>query len=1325
MHRRQLWCAWAVRRSVFAGVWLCLLVLVCASTVSAQVNTATLSGSVLDPQGLAVKGAKVTVTNTGTGAARSSVADDDGRYNLVGLPPGRYKLTVDAGANFAAYENSAIVLTVGESATFDVRIELKGMTQSVTVTTETAPIETTKTEVSDTVEERRIDNLPINGRNYINFTLTNSQTTRDMAPTIGPAPNSGLSIGGARARGNMVSVDGADAGDNSINGIRATVSQEAVQEFQLILSNYSAEYGRATGGVVNIVTKGGSNEFHGDAFGYFRNKAFQARNAFSGQVDPVTGALDPVKQAYTRTQSGLTFGGPIKKDKTFYFFSYEYTQREEAGFSSIGIGNFGMVPVTLPPAAGGLTVQLTSSQAAAVNALLTSGVPALQNLGAQYAVFMGSASSVALNRLDFGAVAAGATGGFLNPGPGAQFPIPVACPPGAPVNNGAACSLGGVYVAPLPASYVGLNSIRGNYPVREKTSLWSARIDQRWNNHNNSFLRAGVSPSLVTGLPSTSQNQVFGQNSGSRAGYNQSRDLDFVFQHDTIITDKTFNEFRAQVARRGLHFGYSQLPGGSNIGVNIPGYAYFGREPYSTVDRIERRFEFTDHLSIVTGNHTFKIGGDYNLIQLRSKKAQIFELDFGGDVNFGGFAASTFGFPDSVAGISLPGTTALQSYGLGIPTSYIQGIGSSNQPFNNVPMAFFLQDSWRVNKHLAFNYGVRYDVELTRHFTPATAVNAAAEKALGVTEGIPRDYNNVAPRFGLAWDPAGNGKTVVRAGYGMFYDHPLLATAFDSTTADGGRSVQLESVGATASACQVVPAPSGPTPPGFCGGGADGPQNLNGSSIFQGVLNALPNMYYLPAEQRFNPTAPGSIFANQAYLQAGFPLPLLPFTLPMASNFVYAYAHQANLTVEHEIAGSWKFSLAYQWTRGLHLNRPQDLNSTDPKLLTQNAFNAAASGIAVSDPRFVIVPSNAAPFSCVTTGSASSMLLMIPGVLAEGFPGSTNCSTPSIGFIGTTPFFNFFRRSGPNPSFAASFPGFPAGLVPFFPNGLPPGYAGEVALAQFAGYPTGFGAPVPFNSVDAQMSNGNSWYNALTFNLSKRFSKGFEVLTSYTYSHSLDDSSDLQSTLEPQDSRFPNLERSNSVNDQRHRWVTSAVIQSPSGKSGDGAFKHFIADFTLSPIVEFSSGRPFNVISGQDSRLDLGASQARPSIATSGTSGTTSPYISGVVFVPANACLDNSGKTFSVPGITTLGAGCDGNLGRNHFFQPNFFQWDMRLARRIPLGERLKLDLIADAFNLFNRTNIAAVNQLCDPTAGSTCTAGQPTASYDARQFQFALKLNW
>ncbi len=1362
MRRRQAVCAFVDRFAVTKNVVLCMMLLGCVMSAVAQVNTATLSGTVTDPQGLAVKAAKITVTSTGTGAQRTAVTDDGGRYSLVGLPPGEYKVTADGGPNFAVYENPSLVLTVGEEAALNVPLALRGQQQSITVNAEAAQIETTKTESSQTVEQRRINNLPINGRNYINFTLTNSQTTRDVSPTIGPAPNSGLNIGGARARSNMVSVDGADAGDNSVNGIRSTVSQEAVQEFQMILSNYNADYGRATGGVINIVTKSGTNDIHGDVFGFLRNKAFQARNPFSGQVDS-NGILQPTKQAYTRTQSGLTLGGPLKKDKTFFFFSYEYTQREETGFSSIGTNNFDLAPLVCGAACGPLDgLLLTSGQSTATLTLLGAAqaaagggnfalAAALGQEAGGYALLMGSASSVALDRVDFGAVAAGLPSSTLNPGPGAQFPLPVLCPPGQTVNAGGGypginCNgftrfssapgspLLPVGMAPLPGSFVGLNSLRGNFPVMEKTSLWSARLDQRWNNRNNSFLRVGVSPSLVTGIESTSQNQVFGQNAGSRTGLNQSRDFNGTFQHDTTVSDTAFNEFRFQYARRGTHFGFSPLPGGDQVAVNIPGFAYFGREPYSPVDRIERRTEFTDHVSLIRGRHTFKIGGDVNLIQLRSSKPTIFQLDFGGLAEFSGLAAGNFLFdcvnpataanhtaPCGANEVSLPGTTAVQSYGLGLPTTYIQGIGAANRPIDNLPFAFFFQDSWRMNRKLTMNYGVRYDVEITPLFNAGTPTNAAAEKALGLVEGIPRNYKNVAPRIGLAWDPQGDGKTVIRAGYGLFYDHPLLAIAFDATTVDGGQSVQLLSPIGTPSACGLV------TP--TCGPALDSPLNLNGASIFQGVLNqGLSNLYYNANQQRFDPFGQGSVFANQNFLNPAtpFPLPILPFTLPVDKNFKYGYAQQANLTIEREITNSWKFSVGYQYTHGLKLYRAVDINSTDPALLTNNLAAAIGAGLPPTDPRAFSLPTSGYGLMGATCGPGAigqptpgggSIVLAAPPIpfLALGFTGP-DCTGSPLGFIGTPAFFNFFRPSGPNPSFAA-FVG---------------GYGTQLALAQATQgsahpYPLGFGVPVAWNTVDAQKSIGNSIYHGLTASLTKRFSKGFEMLSSYTWSHSIDDSADLQSPLEPADSRFPGFERSNSYNDQRHRWVTSAVFQTSGVKSGDSAWKHFIGNFTVAPIIEVASGRPFNVITGGDARLDLGTSQARPSVVTGSAGTTTSKYIPGVGFTVASTCLNNDGTTFSVPIITTvLGLGCDGNLGRNRFNMSGFSQIDLRISKRIAFGERAGLDLIADGFNMLNHTNIAAVDQLCDPSTGAaTCTAGRPTASYDARQFQFALKFSW
>ena len=181
-------------------------------------------------------------------------------------------------------------------------------------------------------------------------------------------------MSGQRGRSNLVNVDGADATDNSVNGVRSTVSQEAVQEFQIITNNYAAEYGRASGGVVNIITRSGSNDFHGDVFGYLRNRNFQAVNPFSTTPDP----------AYTRVQAGLAFGGPIKKDKTYYYFAYEVTRRHETGFSSIGQGNFGLTPFDASPffgaPAGSVYIQLTPDQISFISQSRVAGYRSLQVL---------------------------------------------------------------------------------------------------------------------------------------------------------------------------------------------------------------------------------------------------------------------------------------------------------------------------------------------------------------------------------------------------------------------------------------------------------------------------------------------------------------------------------------------------------------------------------------------------------------------------------------------------------------------------------------------------------------------------------------------------------------------------------------------------------------------------------------------------------------------------------------------------------------------------------------------------------------------------------
>ena len=302
--------------------WL-LASLLMPATASAQARLtgADVRGTVKDESGAVLPGVSVTATNLETGLARTAVTDGEGGYVVPALPPGTYRISAEL-ASFATANREGVVLVLGQLATVDFVLYVSGGHEELTITAEGPIVDPSHTVLSTVVGQRQIDSLPINGRNFISFSIITPGVTTDRTPEQGAAATSGLSFTGQRARSNNIMVDGLDNNDLVVGSVRATFSQEAVREFQVLTNSYSAEFGKASGGIVNIVTKSGTNDFHGNAFFYYRDKGLNAKSRFE-KFDLFGNPIDRPKAPFSQNQWGGTLGGPLRKDKTFFFFSAE------------------------------------------------------------------------------------------------------------------------------------------------------------------------------------------------------------------------------------------------------------------------------------------------------------------------------------------------------------------------------------------------------------------------------------------------------------------------------------------------------------------------------------------------------------------------------------------------------------------------------------------------------------------------------------------------------------------------------------------------------------------------------------------------------------------------------------------------------------------------------------------------------------------------------------------------------------------------------------------------------------------------------------------
>jgi hypothetical protein len=1215
-----------------------------------------LQGVVRDQNNAVVPNASVTARNAGTNISREATTNEEGFYKIVNLPPGNYEITVKA-PNYKTALVQGVNVTVGQTANQDIPLEVGEVSATVTVTT-AAPnmVETTGTAVASTVDQQRIQNLPINERNYLSFALIASTVGRDNGRPIGPAPTTGLNFGGQRGRSNLVQVDGADNTDNSVNASRSTVSQEAVQEFQVVTNSFAPEFGRSSGGVVNVVTKSGTNDLRGNIFGFLRHKSFQARNAFAPVANP----------PFTRAQYGATLGGALDKDRTFFFAAFEQRQRHESGFFTSNVSQGLTASATIPIIPGLNPIartfnNITAAQAGYINSLVATGNPTAICGARAYGFFASSGGSTALT----------GSNPLTSPNDGSV------CPAISPV-LGPTTAIGSRFFlsgAPIPLTTTNaagqfiafrpLLSLQNIFPITDKTTFNSFRLDHSITKKQQFAFRFGYNPSKITGIQVESQNQSLGQNDFSRTGIQILKDYSAVATLASTLSSRTVNELRFNFGERRAVF---KSQNGDAVAFNISGTAFIGRELFSPVVRTETRYEWTDSLNFIKGSHTFKFGGDYASVNIPEA---VFELNFAGLYNFGGLAATSV----SPGFAGAPDFTPVQQYGLGLPTNYIQGFGNPVSRIRNKPLAWFAQDSWKIKKNFTLNYGVRYDYELTQQVAPIalrdplSGLNLsatellAAQDALNVQQGVPRDKNNYAPRVGFAWDLKGDAKTVIRGAIGIFYDHPLLAIAFNSDIADAVQQQQ-----------GILTPQGGPAPTAL----------LNATQVFQGTVCTAAGGNPLCPPGVFTPGAAATAqyqFGRQRFNDQTFPGfgPVLPFTLHVSKNFEYAYANQANFTVERQLTRDMSVSASYLFVGAHHLPHPLDINAPRTDLQIANFVRC-----------FNRQPLNTTEVLTVSPSACSN-------IVAQPIPGLISVTTR--GGVIAPAAANFFRPSAPNYFLVQALTG--GAVTPAVLNG---------ALAASGTLRTP-GVVSPFGSVNAQVSDGNSNYNALNIDVKRRFAHNFQFLASYTWSHSIDDSSDLQTLLLPQDNRNFAAERANSLFDQRHRFVFSAVLASPGKWRSEGGMRKFLADFTLAPIFEISSGRPFNILSNQDTNNDQSNQTDRPSVGGNGT-----------LCVP--------GLAGCTPLITN-GVFSAGDLGRNMGITHSYSSVDMRLTRALRLGERLRLDIIAEGFNLFNRFNEASASPFFDDVNSFNKRASnghyysRPTAAFDSRQFQFGLKLNF
>jgi hypothetical protein len=654
-----------------ARVLACCLLATFMAHAQGVGTSGEITGTVTDSSGGVVLKATVNVVDTQTGLKRTAITNGTGQFRVASLPPATYNISVEM-SGFATEIRKGVTVAIGQIALSDFKLNPSQVATVVEVTDQAPVVETERGSQADRIIQQYIADLPVDRRDYLTFTLLApgvSDSTRlagDQDFRVKQTPQSGLSFYGSNGRGNSITVDGGETSGDS-GGVRLTVSQDDVQEFQINRSNYAADLGAATGASINIVTKSGTNNVHGTLYGFFRDDAMDAENPFSfsqalqpGQTfnpaNPDT-LGSPIKDTLTRQQFGGTIGFPIKKDKTFLFAAFEGLRQDAQN--------------AVPLLTDTDIFRPTAAQDAIIAGLATSPAPSVT-------CFPGVTLPPAVCAFALQSILT------VNPNPG---PNPFVTPG----------------QAALSAFLVNQFETQGGvFPYDTREYLASGRLDHHFDVNNELSLTYRYGHDLEES-PDVQSLTAF---SAGSSIHTYDHNLQAAWYHQFSATAQ--NEARVQWDYNSFNVIPNE-PG--EVGLQLPGFINnLGTNIFLPSITLLRRYEFTDNFSLIRGHHTLKFGA-YELLRGNHTDSHTF---FPGRFVFGSL-------PGAAISPQLATTTVnpLQSASLGLPEIYQQGFGIPTVGNYDRPLtAFYAQDSWKMAPNFTLNYGLRY--ELDTQYAPLT-----------------------------------------------------------------------------------------------------------------------------------------------------------------------------------------------------------------------------------------------------------------------------------------------------------------------------------------------------------------------------------------------------------------------------------------------------------------------------------------------------------------------------------------------------------------------------------------------------------------------------